>query len=56
MKPLFNILDKQFGNRIPVQFHTSNDGNMKMGTISWTMITNYRTMRCRMNIHPLYRL
>ena len=56
MKRLFNIFDKPFGNRIPVQFHTSNDGQMKTGTISWTMMNNYRMMRCCMNIHPLYRI
>lgn len=57
MKHLFNIFDKQSENRIPVQFHASNDGKMKTGTISWTMMNNnYPTMRCCMNIHPLYRI
>lgn len=56
MKPLFDIFNKQAGNRVPVQFHASNDGKMKPGIICWTMMNNYRKMRCFMNIHPLYRI
>lgn len=56
MKSLFNIFNKQPWNILPVQFHTSNDNKLKMGTIRQTVINNYRTMRCRMNIHSLYRL
>ncbi|MNU70166.1 hypothetical protein D3C71_595680 [compost metagenome] len=56
MKSLFNIFDKQPGNRIPVSFHTSNSENMKTDTIIQIMMNNYRTMRCWMNNHLLYRI
>lgn len=56
MKSPINIFDKLFGIRIPVQFHASNNRKMKTGTIRQTMMINYRTMRCCMDNHLLYRI
>lgn len=56
MKSPINIFDKHFGIRIPVQFHASNKGKMKTGAVSQTMMNNYRTMRCCMDNHLLYRI